>query len=278
MKTIHLPRAWKSSGAILALAVAFLLAPAPQAHATYAVFDATNFAENLKTSITSVQHKIADATSWARDLQEQIMSNEYLMFIQDLNEQMRTIQDEIMRAAGTIQDIVNIPKNIMNDMFGMVGSFKDTVMGMAGVAGVFQDTQNIFTSITDAEAFSTGFTDFSTDAFDWGKFGSAHGAYRAYRGIQTRAAIEQLENVDRERETVERVIGTFENSDNAAEIAKGSAQITAAVHKEVARANEMQALDVQRQTTESWAKEEIKNSYMAKQKASAEDTLVGAQD
>lgn len=274
------PKIWLTT---LALVAVSLFATPQQAQATVPVIDMSHIAVSTQNAATSVAnwtvnalHEVKDAASWITDYIQQQMQSGLLGYILSVNEIMQVIQDEIMNAAGTVADIVAIPSTIMEDLFGMIGSVKDTIMSVAGVAGVFEDIQGVFTGISEAEAFGQNFMSMGSELMDFGSFGNAYGAYSAVRGVQARTSIEQLKMVDQDRQSVERIINTFENSDNQAEIAKGTAQLTAAIHRELGRGNELAAINTQKQVAESWSREASARARASAAQASAADVLINS--
>lgn len=256
-----------------------------KAQAGYPTMDITNLIPNLSTAAsaagnyaTDAMHTVTSALDRAEDWIEQQMQTGILGSVLSLNELMQVIQDDINRAAGTVADIASIPSNIMDDIFGMIGSVKDTFMSAAGVMGVWDDLQGVFTGIGDVESFASNGASRAEDLLDFGDFKNAHGAYRAMRGVQTRVAIEQLKAVPQERKTVEKIVNTFDNSSNAAEIAKGNAQINAIAAKEVARSSELAAVDAQRQVSESMARDAAAASRASAQQAAAADAMLNSLD
>lgn len=268
---------------IVALATVGFLATPQQAQAGYPVMDIGNIVQSTSSAIsdagqwaTGIAHKAADGIAWAADYVEQQLQSGLLGYIEVLNEAMRTIQDDINQAAGTVSAIAGLPKNIMNDIMGIIGSVKDTIMQVAGVAGIWDEVQDVVKDVSNIEALGSNLS--GGNLLDFGKFNNAYGAYSTIRGIQTRTAVEHLNQIDDERQVVERTIGTFENSTNAAAIAKGHAQLAAAQWREAARANEMASIAAQAKTAESWSREASARSRAAVQSASTADMLINDTD
>lgn len=257
----------KSSLAIL-FVLGLTFAPAQQAQAGYPVIDLTHIQTSAQNLATNVSNTATQISSWAKQVFEAVKTTLFLKEIFEVSEVMKDLQTEIMEGLGTVQDIMAIPSNVMQDLFSVVGSVQDTIMDAAGVAGIWGEIQGVFGTISEVEAFGRGIA--SGDALDFGNFGNAAGALSAVRGAQTRTAVEYL-NPNRLREeqrTLEKIIGTFEDSENAAEIAKGNAQINAAIEKQVRQANQLQAMDVQRRTAEGWSREAQAEARASASKAS----------
>lgn len=271
---------------IAATLVVMILASNPQsAQAGIPVIDVGHIAVSVENAFnsamnwgTNVVHEAKDAAAWVTDYIEQQMQSGLLGYILSINEIMQGFQNEIMNAAGTVNDIIGIPSNIMNDIFGMLGSVKDTIMSVAGVSGTFTSLQDVFTNVSEIEALGTNAQNGINDLLDFGSFGNAYGAYTSIRGVQARTSVEQLKMVDQERQTVEKIVGTFENSNNAAEIAKGNAQMGAATYRQLARSSELQAIDTQRQIAESWSREAAARSRAAVSQAAAAEAMVRSLD
>lgn len=258
---------FKKSHLVILLTLATLMTPVHQAQATYPVIDITHILTSVQNLITNSTNTATQIASWAKQIVEAIKTTLMLEEIYEVNEIMQDLQTSIRDGLGTVEDIKNIPSNVMEDLFSITGSVKDTIMEDAGVAGVWGNIQDVFEPISEVEAF--GKVNTLDDALDFGDFGNAAGALSAIRGVQTRTAIEYLDP-DRQREeqnTLEKIIKTFENSKNAAEIAKGNAQMSAAIEKQVRQANELQAMEIQRRTAESWSREEQAEARKAATKA-----------
>ncbi len=265
--------------AIIALSIFGFFATPQPAHAGYPVMDIGNILQNTSTAISSaghwvtgVAHKVEDGIAWAADYIEQKLHSGLLGYIFTINQIMQGIQDDINQAAGTVSAIIGLPKTIMEDIMGVIGSVKSTIMEAAGVVGIWDDIQGVVESVSNIESLIPDIN--GSDLLDFGDFKNAQGLNCSLRGVRTRVAVEHLKQIDDERQTVETIIGTFENSTNAAAIAKGHAQLAAAQYKEAARSAEMASIDAQANAAESWSREAVARSRAAAQTASSYSVLV----
>jgi len=209
----------------------------------------------------SGRQTIDEINKWLEMLTQTGIIAETLAF----TEMIQEISDEMKTALGTVEDIMDLPQHLIGEMESLVGGVIDTFMSpVEAVKGTYDQVMDIYGQVSEFEALGRNIMSGSLTSLDFGDFGNAYNAFSAMRGVHGRTSVELMNMIEEDAKFVEDISRDIDRADTHAGIARGQAQMGAAVWREQARANQLQALNMQYQGLSDLSREEAARARSAR--------------